>query len=50
MRSTLFCFALFFSKSEDTYIWLIRAFTLAIDGKMHVSVVTDVDKAIRNAI
>ena len=50
MRSTLFYFVLSFSKSEDKYIWLLCTFTLVIDGKMLVSVVTNVDKAIRNAI
>ena len=48
--STLFCFALLCSKTEDQYIWLICTFTSAMDGKMHVFVVTDEDKAIRNAI
>ncbi|KAK9232375.1 hypothetical protein WN943_022621 [Citrus x changshan-huyou] len=50
MRSTLFGFALLSSETEDKYIWLLRTFISAMDGKLPVSVVTDGDKAIRNAI
>ncbi|KAH9792877.1 protein FAR1-RELATED SEQUENCE [Citrus sinensis] len=50
MRSIVFGFALLSSETEDKYIWLLRTFLSAMDGKMHVSIVTDGDRAMRNAI
>ncbi|KAH9646936.1 protein FAR1-RELATED SEQUENCE [Citrus sinensis] len=50
MRSTVFGFALLSSETEEKYIWLLRTFLSAMDGKMPVSIVTDGDRAMRNAI
>lgn len=50
IRSALFGFALLFGKTEDKYIWLLYTFNSVMDGKMLVSVVTNRDKTIRNAI
>ncbi|KAK9199756.1 hypothetical protein WN944_014949 [Citrus x changshan-huyou] len=50
MRSTVFGFVLLSSETEDKYIWLLRTFLSAMNGKMHVSIVTDGDRAMRNAI
>lgn len=50
IRSALFGFALLSGKTEDMYIWLLYTFNSVMDGKMLVSVVTNRDKTIRNAI
>ena len=50
IMSALFGFALLSGKTEDMYIWLLYTFNSVMDGKMLVSVVTNRDKTIRNAI
>jgi len=36
--------------SEETYVWLLQHFLEAMDGKAPVSVITDGDLSMRNAI
>jgi hypothetical protein len=35
---------------EDTYVWLFEKFLIAMKGKILVSIVTDGDNAMKNAL
>ncbi len=49
-RTTVFGFALLSGETEHTYTWLLETYLHAMDGKHPVTVLTDGDKAMRNAI
>ncbi|KAH9698471.1 protein FAR1-RELATED SEQUENCE 5 [Citrus sinensis] len=49
-RSIVFGFALLSDETEHTYTWLLQTFLLAMEGKQPKTVITDGDKAMRNAI
>ncbi|KAH9769829.1 protein FAR1-RELATED SEQUENCE [Citrus sinensis] len=49
-RSIVFRFALLSDETEHTYTWLLQTFLLAMEGKQPKTVITDGDKAMRNAI
>ncbi|KAH9744126.1 protein FAR1-RELATED SEQUENCE 5 [Citrus sinensis] len=49
-RTIVFGFALLSDETEHTYTWLLETFLKAVDGKQPKSVITDGDKAMRNAI
>lgn len=49
-RTTVFGFALLADETENTYIWLLETFLRAMDGKRPTTVITDGDRAMRNAI
>lgn len=46
----VFGFALLSDETEHTYIWLLETFLKVVDGKQPKTVITDGDKAMRNAI
>ncbi|XP_058203044.1 protein FAR1-RELATED SEQUENCE 5-like [Rhododendron vialii] len=48
--TTIFGCALLSKETEDTYNWVLSMFLEAMDGKRPISVVTDGDLAMRNAI
>lgn len=48
--SVLFGCALMVDETEDTYRWVISTFLSSMNGKKPVSVITDGDEAMRNAI
>ncbi|KAI8566850.1 hypothetical protein RHMOL_Rhmol02G0074100 [Rhododendron molle] len=48
--TTIFGCALLSKETEDTYNWVLSTFLEAMDGKRPISVVTDGDLAMRNAI
>lgn len=48
--STVFASAIVGNETEETYVWLLEQFLEAMDGKTPVSVITDGDAAMRNAI
>ncbi|KAH9769880.1 protein FAR1-RELATED SEQUENCE [Citrus sinensis] len=49
-RSIVFGFALLLDETEHTYTWLLQTFLLAMEGKQPKTVITNGDKAMRNAI
>lgn len=48
--TVLFCCALLVNETEDTYKWVIASFISSMNGKKPISVITDGDPAMRNAI
>jgi hypothetical protein len=49
-QSVIFGSAIVGDETEDTYVWLLENFVEAMGGKLPVSVITDGDTAMRNAI
>ncbi|KAH9779917.1 protein FAR1-RELATED SEQUENCE 5 [Citrus sinensis] len=49
-RTIVFGFALLSDETEHTYTWLLHTFLSAMEGKQPKTVITDGDKAMRNAI
>ncbi|KAK9225449.1 hypothetical protein WN943_010491 [Citrus x changshan-huyou] len=49
-RSIVFGFALLSDETEHTYTWLLETFLTAMNNKQPKAVITDGDKAMRNAI
>lgn len=49
-RITVFGFALLVNKTESKYIWLLETFMRAMEGKQPTTIITDEDRAMRNAI
>ncbi|XP_024042986.1 protein FAR1-RELATED SEQUENCE 5 [Citrus clementina] len=49
-RTIVFRFALLSDETEHTYTWLLHTFLSAMEGKQPKTVITDGDKAMRNAI
>ena len=49
-RTTVFGFALLADETENTYIWLLETLLRAMDRKRPTTVITDGDRAMRNAI
>jgi hypothetical protein len=49
-QSIVFAAAIVANETEETYVWLLEQFLVAMAGKSPVSVITDGDLAMRNAI
>ncbi|KAJ1376723.1 MULE transposase domain [Sesbania bispinosa] len=49
-QTTIFAFAVVSNETEDTYVWVLEQFFNAMKGKSPKSVITDGDRAMRNAI
>ncbi|RHN81800.1 putative transcription factor FAR family [Medicago truncatula] len=49
-QSIIFGSAIIGDETEDTYVWLLKIFVEAMGGKLPVSVITDGDLSMRNAI
>ncbi|ESR65514.1 hypothetical protein CICLE_v100102261mg, partial [Citrus x clementina] len=49
-KSIVFGFALLSDEKEHTYVWLLQTFLAAMEGKQPATVITDGDRAMRNAI
>jgi hypothetical protein len=49
-QSVIFGSAIVGDETEETYVWLLQNFVEAMEGKLLVSVITDGDLAMRNAI
>jgi transposase-like protein len=49
-QSVIFGSAIVGDETEETYVWLLKNFVEAMEGKLPVSVITDGDLAMRNAI
>jgi hypothetical protein len=49
-QSIVFCGAIVYDETEETYVWLFEQFLAAMGGKSPTSVITDGDLAMRNAI
>jgi hypothetical protein len=49
-QSVIFASAIVGDETEDTYVWLLQNLVEAMGGKLPVSVITDGDLAMRNAI
>jgi hypothetical protein len=49
-QTIVFSISIFANEIEDTYVWLLETFLETMQGKMPVSVITDGDLAIQNAI
>ncbi|MCH79649.1 protein FAR1-RELATED SEQUENCE 5-like, partial [Trifolium medium] len=49
-RVFVFATALVSKENEETYVWLLEQFMEAMEGKMPISVITDGDLAMKNAI
>ncbi|XP_058786646.1 protein FAR1-RELATED SEQUENCE 5-like [Vicia villosa] len=49
-QKIIFATAIVSNEIEGTYVWLLEQFLVAMKGKTHLSVITDGDVAMRNAI
>jgi hypothetical protein len=49
-QSVIFASAIVSDETEETYVWLLECFVEAMEGKLPVSVITDGDLSMRNAI
>ena len=49
-QSLIFDSAIVSDETEENYMWLLQQFVEAMDGKAPVSVITDGDLSMRNAI
>lgn len=49
-QSIVFASAIVGNETEETYVWLLKEFLVAMGGKCPASVITDGDLAMRNAI
>ena len=49
-QSIVFVVVFVSDELDDTYIWLLKQFLIAMKGKPHVYVITDGDLVMRNAI
>ena len=49
-QTTIFRAAIVSNETEETYVWILEQFLLAMKGKCLISVITDGDLAMKNAI